>query len=70
MHALHYYVIRVRLSQDSQPNILPRERNAGKANNELLFPVAFMSRQLIGFSHFITESTREGSEARSTNHMS
>lgn len=28
---------------------------------------AFMSHQLIGFSHFITQSTREESEARSTN---
>lgn len=68
MPALHYYVIRVRLSQDIQPNILPRERNAGKANNELLFSVSI--HELIGFPHFITESTREGSEARSTNHMS
>lgn len=34
---------------------------------ELLLPVCIHEPQLIGFSHFITQSTREESEARSTN---
>lgn len=64
MLALHYHVNQVTLLKDIQPNILQRERNVEKADkiNHCFSSCAFVSHQLIGFSHLVTASVTASSE--------